>query len=92
MASIDKEPSSHPISKLEFEFEKRSNTTEDLRKLIYREILEYHPIMLKEFLHGAEPTGFMYPRCSHLELLNYLLCIIMSFDINKWPSGKVVCF
>ncbi|KAK1387689.1 hypothetical protein POM88_015867 [Heracleum sosnowskyi] len=27
----------------------------------FSKILEYHPKMLKEFLEGSEPTGFMYP-------------------------------
>lgn len=50
---------------MEFEFERRRITKEDVRELIYREILEYHPKMLKEYLEGSEPTGFMYPRYSH---------------------------
>ncbi|PWA56466.1 Mitogen-activated protein (MAP) kinase, conserved site-containing protein [Artemisia annua] len=61
VAKVDREPSSQPTSKLEFEFECRSNKKKDVRKLIYREILEYHPSKLKEFLDGAEPTGLMYP-------------------------------
>jgi hypothetical protein len=63
IASVDREPSAQPITKLEFEFERRRITKDDIRELIYREILEYHPNMLREFLEGAEPTGFMYPRC-----------------------------
>ncbi|KAI3699031.1 hypothetical protein L2E82_43022 [Cichorium intybus] len=31
------------------------------RSLIYREILEYHPQMLQEYLHGEEHISFMYP-------------------------------
>nr|GMD70551.1 mitogen-activated protein kinase 15-like isoform X1 [Ipomoea batatas] len=46
---------------MEFEFEQRRITKEDVRDIIYREILEYHPKMLKEYVEGAEPTGFMYP-------------------------------
>lgn len=61
IASVDREPSAQPITKLEFEFERRRVTKDDIRELIYREILEYHPNMLREFLEGAEPTGFMYP-------------------------------
>uniref|UniRef100_A0ACD5W6T2 Uncharacterized protein n=1 Tax=Avena sativa TaxID=4498 RepID=A0ACD5W6T2_AVESA len=61
IASVDREPSAQPITKLEFEFERRRITKDDIRELIYREILEYHPNMLREFLEGAEPTGFMYP-------------------------------
>ncbi|KAJ8767537.1 hypothetical protein K2173_017606 [Erythroxylum novogranatense] len=61
LAKVEREPSSQPVSKMEFEFERRRITKEDVRELIYREILEYHPKMLKEYLEGSEPTGFMYP-------------------------------
>ncbi|CAA3021248.1 mitogen-activated kinase 15-like [Olea europaea subsp. europaea] len=61
LAKVEREPSAQPVTKMEFEFERRRITKDDVRELIYREILEYHPKMLKEFLDGAEPTGFMYP-------------------------------
>ncbi|GMY27555.1 mitogen-activated protein kinase 15 [Fagus crenata] len=61
LAKVEREPSAQPVTKMEFEFERRRITKEDVRELIYRETLEYHPKMLKEFLEGAEPTGFMYP-------------------------------
>ncbi|CAN6371724.1 unnamed protein product [Urochloa humidicola] len=61
IANVDREPSSQPVTKLEFEFERRRITKEDIRELIYKEILEYHPNMLREFLEGTESTGFMYP-------------------------------
>ncbi|KAJ1380643.1 Protein kinase domain [Sesbania bispinosa] len=61
LSSVDREPSTQPISKLEFEFERRKLTKDDVRELIYREILEYHPQMLQEYLQGGEQTSFMYP-------------------------------
>ncbi|XP_057485470.1 mitogen-activated protein kinase 15-like isoform X1 [Actinidia eriantha] len=61
LARVEREPSAQPVTKMEFEFERRKVTKEDVRELIYREILEYHPKMLKEYLEGSEPTGFMYP-------------------------------
>ncbi|WJX54469.1 Mitogen-activated protein kinase 9, variant 2 [Trifolium repens] len=61
LSNIDREPSTHPISKLEFEFERRKVTKDDVRELIYREILEYHPQMLEEYLRGGDQTSFMYP-------------------------------
>ncbi|XP_066383066.1 mitogen-activated protein kinase 15 isoform X1 [Miscanthus floridulus] len=61
IANVDREPSAQPVTKLEFEFERRRITKEDIRELIYREILEYHPNMLREFLEGTESSGFMYP-------------------------------
>ncbi|CAN4098285.1 unnamed protein product [Withania somnifera] len=63
LSNVESEPSTHPISKLEFEFERRKLAKEDVRELIYREILEYHPQMLQEYLRGGDQTsGFMYPR------------------------------
>ncbi|XP_034200976.1 mitogen-activated protein kinase 16 isoform X2 [Prunus dulcis] len=61
LAKVEREPSAQPVTKMEFEFERRRITKEDVRELIYRETLEYHPKMLKEYLEGSEPTGFMYP-------------------------------
>ncbi|KAK4843939.1 hypothetical protein QYF36_014587 [Acer negundo] len=61
LANVDREPSTQAISKLEFEFERRKLTKDDVRELIYREILEYHPQMLQEYLRGGEQTSFMYP-------------------------------
>jgi len=58
---VDHEPSRQPISKLEFDFERRKLSKDDVRELIYREILEYHPQMLKEYLQGADQSSFMYP-------------------------------
>ncbi|KAI4373236.1 hypothetical protein MLD38_011384 [Melastoma candidum] len=61
LADIENEPSMNPISKMEFEFERRKLTKDDVRELIYREILEYHPQMLQEHLQGKEQIHFMYP-------------------------------
>ncbi|CAN1836927.1 hypothetical protein LINPERHAP1_LOCUS34915, partial [Linum perenne] len=59
---VEREPSStSPISKLEFEFERSKLTKDDVRELIYIEILEYHPNMLQEYLKGGEQTSFLYP-------------------------------
>ncbi|XP_008226354.1 PREDICTED: mitogen-activated protein kinase 19 [Prunus mume] len=61
LAKVEREHSCQPISKLEFEFERRRVTKEDIRELIYREILEYHPQLLKDYLNGTEGTSFLYP-------------------------------
>lgn len=62
LANAEREPGTQPIFKLEFEFERRKLAKDDVRELIYREILEYHPQMLQEYLQGGEQTsGFMYP-------------------------------
>ncbi|KAL1819861.1 hypothetical protein DCAR_0416162 [Daucus carota subsp. sativus] len=61
LANVEREPSTQPISKLEFEFDRKKLAKDDVRELIYREILEYHPQMLQEYLRGGEQTSFMYP-------------------------------
>ncbi|KAF3442314.1 hypothetical protein FNV43_RR16230 [Rhamnella rubrinervis] len=61
LARVEREPSCQPISKLEFEFERRRVTKDDIRELIYREILEYHPQLLKDYMNGTEGTNFLYP-------------------------------
>ncbi|KAL5738382.1 hypothetical protein ACOSP7_031143 [Xanthoceras sorbifolium] len=61
LAKIEREPCCQHISKLEFEFERRRVTKEDIRELIYREILEYHPQLLKDYMNGNEGSNFLYP-------------------------------
>ncbi|XP_030480473.1 mitogen-activated protein kinase 9 isoform X1 [Cannabis sativa] len=61
LANLENEPSRQPISKLEFDFERTKLIKDDVRELIYREILEYHPKMLQEYLQGSDDSGFMYP-------------------------------
>ncbi|KAK4387256.1 Mitogen-activated protein kinase [Sesamum angolense] len=61
LAKVEREPSCQPISKMEFEFERRRVTKEDIRELIFREILEYHPQLLKDYINGIERTNFLYP-------------------------------
>ncbi|KAJ7515324.1 hypothetical protein O6H91_22G010600 [Diphasiastrum complanatum] len=61
LGKVEREPSAQPITKMEFEFERRRMNTDDVRELIYREILEYHPQMLKEYLNGTDHANFMYP-------------------------------
>ncbi|XP_051126239.1 mitogen-activated protein kinase 15-like [Andrographis paniculata] len=57
----EREPSCQPISKMEFEFERRKVTKDDIRELIFREVLEYHPQLLKDYINGVERTTFLYP-------------------------------
>ncbi|KAK4484578.1 hypothetical protein RD792_007162 [Penstemon davidsonii] len=61
LSRVEREPSCPPISKMEFEFERRRVTKEDVRELIFREILEYHPQLLKDYVNGIERTNFLYP-------------------------------
>ncbi|CAD5179541.1 unnamed protein product [Musa acuminata subsp. malaccensis] len=61
LAKVEREPSCQPITKMEFEFERRRLTKEDIRELIFREILEYHPQLLQDYINGTERTNFLYP-------------------------------
>nr|CAB3477852.1 unnamed protein product [Digitaria exilis]CAB3502955.1 unnamed protein product [Digitaria exilis] len=61
LAKVEREPSCQPITKMEFEFERRKVTKEDVKELIFREILEYHPQLLKDYMNGTEKTNFLYP-------------------------------
>ncbi|XP_074566433.1 mitogen-activated protein kinase 10-like isoform X2 [Curcuma longa] len=61
LAKVEREPSCQPITKMEFEFERRRLTKDDIRELIFREILEYHPQLLKDYVNGTERTNFLYP-------------------------------
>ncbi|CAL9122152.1 unnamed protein product, partial [Musa textilis] len=61
LAKVEREPSCQPITKMEFEFERRRLTKEDIRELIFREILEFHPQLLKDYINGTERTNFLYP-------------------------------
>ncbi|KAH7533739.1 hypothetical protein FEM48_Zijuj04G0163600 [Ziziphus jujuba var. spinosa] len=61
LAKVEREPSCQPITKMEFEFERRRVTKEDIRELIFREILEYHPQLLKDYMNGTDRTNFLYP-------------------------------
>ncbi|KXZ43541.1 hypothetical protein GPECTOR_87g403 [Gonium pectorale] len=58
---VAREPVAAPISKMAFEFDRRKLSLEDVRELIYREILEYHPAMLADYLAGAARPSFHYP-------------------------------
>ncbi|XVE74704.1 hypothetical protein DITRI_Ditri12bG0038700 [Diplodiscus trichospermus] len=81
LANVDNEPSMKPISKFEFEFERRKLAEDDVRELIYREILEYHPQMLQECLQGKDQISFMYQR-SRIQLF-FLMMVWDSFMEHK---------
>ncbi|PKI55683.1 hypothetical protein CRG98_023899 [Punica granatum] len=54
LAKVEREPSCQPITEMEFKFERRGVRMEDIRELIFREILEYHPQLLMDYINGAE--------------------------------------
>lgn len=60
--NLKKEPTCSPVSKLEFGFDFKKMTIEEVRKLIYREILEYHPEALKRYIEkGEDDMGYVVP-------------------------------
>ncbi|CAD6332733.1 unnamed protein product [Miscanthus lutarioriparius] len=75
LARVEREPSCQPIRKVEFDFEHKRMSKEEIRELIFREILEYHPQLLNSYINGTERTTFLYPSAvdqfkkqfSHLE-------------------------
>ena len=72
---------------MEFEFERRKVTKEDIRELISREILEYHPQLLKDHMSGADKTNFLYPR-------SYLISMVASLSdhyVSYIQSLTLVC-
>ncbi|KAF7822575.1 mitogen-activated protein kinase 19-like [Senna tora] len=85
LAKVEREPSCQPISKLEFEFERRRITKEDVRELIYREILEYHPQLLKDYMNGTESTNFLYPSA-----IDQFKRQFAYFEENAGKSGPVI--
>jgi hypothetical protein len=68
LAKVEREPSSQPIPKIEFEFEGRRVTKDDIKELIFKEILEYHPQLLNEHISGTERPNFVHLR-SDIECL-----------------------
>ncbi|CAF2101422.1 unnamed protein product [Brassica napus] len=84
LAKVEREPSCQPISKMEFEFERRRLTKDDIRWLIYREILEYHPQLLKDYMNGSEGSSFLYPSA-----IGHLRKQFAYLEENRGKSGPV---
>ncbi|GAX85705.1 hypothetical protein CEUSTIGMA_g13119.t1 [Chlamydomonas eustigma] len=59
--SPSREPSAHPVSKLAFEFDRRKLGMDEVRDLIYSEILEYHPAARQVHTSGASRGTFTNP-------------------------------
>ncbi|XRB05962.1 mitogen-activated protein kinase [Pycnococcus provasolii] len=55
-----REPVAEPVSKLEYEFDRRKLTADEVRELIYREILYYHPNTEADYLQGNQGT-YQFP-------------------------------
>ncbi|KAG8075743.1 hypothetical protein GUJ93_ZPchr0006g44678 [Zizania palustris] len=85
LARVEREPSCQPIPKMEFEFERRRATKEDIKELIFREILEYHPQLLKEHISGTERPHF-----HHLSAVDQFRKQFTQVEENENGSGAVV--
>ncbi|XP_010502048.1 PREDICTED: mitogen-activated protein kinase 19-like [Camelina sativa] len=84
LAKVEREPSCQPISKMEFEFERRRLTKDDIRELIYKEILEYHPQLLKDYMN-SESSSFLYPSA-----IGHLRKQFAYLEENSGKSGPVI--
>lgn len=85
LSKVEREPSCQPISKMEFEYERRRVTKEDVRELIYWEILEYHPQLRKDYVNGTERTNFLYPSA-----LDHFKTQFAHLEENAGKSGPVI--
>ena len=61
LADPSREPAAEIVSRTEYAFESRKLTQEEVRGLLYREILEYHPQAKREFEKGESRSNFQYP-------------------------------
>ena len=61
LADPQREPAATPISRVEYSFESCKLTPEEVRELLYREILEYHPQAKREHESGEKASNYTYP-------------------------------
>jgi len=90
LAKVEREPSCQPITKMEFEFERRRVTKEEIRELIFREILEYHPQLLKDYINGTERTNFLYPRFLFLNGISTDYTTLSSLSLNDFQVNFIL--
>ncbi|EMS45186.1 Mitogen-activated protein kinase 11 [Triticum urartu] len=85
LAKVEREPSCQPIPKIEFEFEGRRVTKEDIKELIFEEILEYHPQLLKEHISGTDRRNFV-----HLSAVDQFKKRFAELEENGGENGSAV--
>jgi hypothetical protein len=61
LADPSREPAAEVISRTEYAFESKKLSPEEVRSLLYKEILEYHPQAKREYEGGEAASNFMYP-------------------------------
>lgn len=57
LANVEEEPSARPISRFEFDFERRKLTKDDVRELIYREVLVWLSDLIS--IYGVIPLFYL---------------------------------
>jgi serine/threonine protein kinase len=62
LADRSREPSAEVVSRTEYAFESKKLSPEEVRDLLYKEILEYHPQAKREFEGGERPSRFSYAK------------------------------
>ena len=61
LADITREPSRRSLPKDQFEWDTRKLSREEVRELLYKEILHYHPQAKKEYEGSGSKSGYDYP-------------------------------
>jgi len=61
LADVTREPARRPLPKEVFEWDNRRLSREEVRELLYKEILEYHPQAKTEFENAEQRSGYEYP-------------------------------
>ena len=77
LANVDREPSTQPISKLEFEFERRKLAKDDVRELIYREV----------GLFSTIPFAFVMYFTTYANYNHLSRCCLERTDIRVPPTN-----
>jgi serine/threonine protein kinase len=61
LADVSREPARRPLPKDEFDWDSRKLSREEVRELLYKEILHYHPQAKREYEGNEKKSGFDYP-------------------------------
>lgn len=79
LANSEREPITQPISKFEFEFERRKLARDDVRELIYREVMLVNPTVTI-FFFGQHPTVTIM-----------VLCLLTLMSLFRFWSTTLRC-
>lgn len=59
LPKLEREPSAQPISKLDFEFEERKLTKDDVREMIYREVCNHYILCGPYITQSRQDSDFL---------------------------------